>query len=91
MAVATNVTVNFHPNSFKEMVIKTGERMGVEVINASIFPMAAPLLNRPIPRGIVPQEHKGKTPANKQEIYCIGCHQRASLSILNKYHGKCIK
>lgn len=39
----------------------------------------------------VSKAHKGKTPANKQEIYCIGCHQRVSLSILNKYHGKCIK
>ena len=39
----------------------------------------------------VSRAHKGKTPMNKQEIYCIGCRQRASFSILNKYHGKCVK
>lgn len=31
--------------------------------------------------------HKGKTPHNKSELYCIHCHARASKSILEKYHG----
>lgn len=42
-------------------------------------------------RHAVSKAHKGKTPMNKQEIYCVGCRQRASLSVLNKYHGKCLK
>jgi hypothetical protein len=33
--------------------------------------------------------HKGKLSHNRQEIYCVGCRQRASLSILKKYHSKC--
>jgi predicted GIY-YIG superfamily endonuclease len=26
-----------------------------------------------------------------QEIYCVGCHERAPWSILKKYHNKCFK
>jgi len=44
----------------KARAIKTGERIGVEVIKASIFPTDAPLLNNPIPSGIVPHEHNGR-------------------------------
>lgn len=31
----------------------------------------------------------GKPHVNRQEIYCVGCHQRASKSVLAKYHTKC--
>ena len=34
---------------------------------------------------------RGKKAHNKQELYCISCHERASLSILVKYHAKCFK
>jgi len=61
IAVNTNATVSFHPSNFNDTVINTGESIGVEVIKANIFPMVAPLLKRPIPKGIVPHEHKGKT------------------------------
>jgi hypothetical protein len=37
----------------------------------------------------VSDAHRGKTPVNKQELYCVRCHERASLSILKKYHNKC--
>lgn len=33
--------------------------------------------------------HKGKPSHNRQEIYCVGCRQRTSLSVLKKYHSKC--
>lgn len=35
--------------------------------------------------------HLGKSPVNKQENYCIGCHERVGLSNLKKYHKKCFK
>lgn len=31
--------------------------------------------------------HRGRTPTNKQELYCIHCHNRVSESVLIKYHG----
>ena len=39
----------------------------------------------------VSEAHKGKSPINKQENYCIGCHERTGLSNLKKYHDKCFK
>lgn len=33
--------------------------------------------------------HLGKVAPNRQENYCIGCHERVGLSNLNKYHKKC--
>lgn len=35
----------------------------------------------------ISEAHRGKTPHNKQEIYCIHCQQRVSKTILKKYHG----
>ena len=37
----------------------------------------------------VARVHRGKPAPNRQELYCVGCRQRASLSVLKKYHGKC--
>lgn len=39
----------------------------------------------------VSKAHRGKPASNRQEVYCISCHERASLSILVKYHAKCYK
>lgn len=33
----------------------------------------------------------GKEPSNKQENYCVGCHKRAPISLIKKYHNKCFK
>ena len=33
------------------------------------------------------QANLGRTPPNKQSVFCIFCHQQAPLSILKKYHG----
>lgn len=38
-------------------------------------------------RDKIRQANLGKTPPNKQTIFCIFCHQQAPLSILKKYHG----
>lgn len=35
--------------------------------------------------------HTGKQSSNRQENYCIGCHERCSISIIKKYHTKCFK
>ena len=61
IAANTSVTVSFHPSNFNEIVISTGDKIGVEVIKASMLPIAAPLLKSPIPKGIVPHEQRGKT------------------------------
>lgn len=42
-------------------------------------------------REAVSAAHRGKQSPNKQELYCISCRQRASFSILVKYHAKCFK
>jgi hypothetical protein len=33
--------------------------------------------------------HLGKPSCNRQEIYCVGCHERVNMTTLNKYHKKC--
>lgn len=38
----------------------------------------------------IAKAHRGKPAPNRQEIYCIGCQQRASMSILKKYHNRCL-
>ena len=60
MATRTNVMVSLTPRKDSASATRTGERIGVEIINAKILPIAAPLLNNPMPSGIVPQEHNGK-------------------------------
>ena len=39
----------------------------------------------------VRKAHLGKEPTNKQINYCIGCHERDSISMIKKYHNKCFK
>jgi len=60
IATITRVAVSFRPSNEKDSAISTGDKTGVEIMNARILPTAAPLLNNPIPSGIVPQEHKGR-------------------------------
>jgi len=38
-------------------------------------------------RELISKSNIGRTPHNKIELYCIVCHNRASPSILKKYHG----
>lgn len=38
----------------------------------------------------ISEKSKGHVPPNKQELYCIGCHQRSSKHVLTR-HGKCWK
>jgi hypothetical protein len=42
-------------------------------------------------RDAISKAHAGKPAFNRQELYCISCHKRASFSILVKYHAKCYK
>jgi len=42
-------------------------------------------------RNAISKAHAGKPASNRQELYCISCHERASFSILVKYHAKCYK
>ena len=42
-------------------------------------------------RDAISKAHAGKPAVNRQELYCISCHERASFSILVKYHAKCYK
>jgi hypothetical protein len=39
----------------------------------------------------VRKAHTGKQPINKQENYCVGCHERSNMTHLKKYHNKCFK
>jgi len=32
-----------------------------------------------------------KSTWNRQEIYCVGCHERTNITCLVKYHNKCFK
>lgn len=42
-------------------------------------------------REAVGAARRGKQASNRQELYCISCHERASFAILVKYHAKCFK
>ncbi len=35
--------------------------------------------------------HVGKPAYNRQENYCVGCHERASMTVIKKYHTKCFR
>lgn len=39
----------------------------------------------------VRNSHLGKLAPNRQEIYCVGCRQKANKTTLAKYHKKCIE
>ncbi len=39
----------------------------------------------------VRKAHLGKPSPRRQEIYCVGCHERVNKTTLAKYHNKCFR
>lgn len=53
-----------------------------------------PMYGKPRPNSVkeaISKANSGKKSWNKIESYCVGCHNRVSLSIVKKYHVKCYK
>lgn len=53
-----------------------------------------PMFGTKRPRHVIEAMRKarlGKPGSNRQEIYCIGCHEHVNHTTLKKYHNKCFK